>query len=279
MRGEAMGVTAIFQDISSIKRVEALSRQTVRLKTLAEMSASMAQEIRGPLDRMRGSLERLEGPALPGERSRILGVLKIETGRLAGLLEDFLRFSRIRVSEWKKIDLLKLLGEIKALMLVRSDIASRITFHFQGFQGGGRDEVWGDPELLKQAFLNLFINAAESIPGNGNIRIGFRSRDGGVPGISRGQTGYRMVFVEDDGPGFSEEVMKRAFDPFFTTKMGASGLGLTIVQRITEAHRGKIELNSRKGEGARFSLVLPAERPVMEGRRDSVALGPEQGMN
>ena len=262
VNGEVLGVTAIFQDISHLKKLEAISRRSLRFKALTELSASMAHEIKNPLATINSSLELLDKSAIPEERKSLLDMIKRESGRLSQLLEDFLRFAKIRVQEWKKIDLLELIEEVKVLIMVRPDISSRITIYFEGFKGNGKDIVWGDPDLLKQIFLNLFINAAEAIIGHGNICV-ILEEPKGMNEIGRiGEEAFQKVYVEDDGPGFSIDDAAKAFNPFFTTKSEGSGLGLAIVQRIMWAHRGKVELRSREGEGASFILSFPVREPV-----------------
>jgi PAS domain S-box-containing protein len=261
MDGVVTGVTTIFQDISDLRKMSALKRRTLRLHAMTELSTRMTNEIRNPLAIIKGSLEMLEKSDSANQRRNTLDVVKKESDKLLQLLDNFQRFARIRVKEWKKVDLLEMLEEIRVVFEVRPDITSRITVHHDGFEGEGKDIVYGNPGLLKQVFLLLFVNAVEAIEGQGNIRV--RNEKSAHPDKSSrsGRKNYRNICVEDDGPGFSIETAAKAFDPFFTTKSGGNGLGLAIAQRIVEAHRGKIELNSREGEGSCFSLSLPAINP------------------
>lgn len=263
LSGEGIGVTAIFQDISHLKRLETLSQRALRLEAFTELSASMAHEIRTPLTTIRSSLELLEGSTRDDERKKLIAVVRKESVRLSQLLEDFLGFARVRIREWKPVDLLELVREVEVLLRVRPEFASRIVVRCDGFRGEGKDIVWGDPELLKQVFLNLFTNASEAIMGQGHVRVrmeqvGAQSR----PGKDGGE-GFQTVLIEDDGPGFSEEASAKAFDPFFTTKRAGSGLGLSISQRIIEAHGGTIELvSSRRDTGGCIAIRLPYQKPA-----------------
>jgi two-component system sensor histidine kinase PilS (NtrC family) len=259
--GVVTGVTTIFQDISHLKKMSVLKRSTLRLRALTELSSLMTNEIRNPLATIRGSLEMLEKNDSNDERRRILDIVRNESDKLLQLLEDFLRFAKIKVRKWNRVNLLEMLEEIRVIFEVRPDIASRIIIHHEGFEGEGKEVVYGDSGLLKQLFLILFVNAAEAIEGQGNIRV--RSEKSAHPdkGGRSGSKNYRSICVEDDGPGFSIETAAKAFDPFYTTKNGGNGLGLAIAQRIVEAHRGTIELNSREGNGSCFSLLLPAINP------------------
>lgn len=263
LNGEILGVTAIFQNITNLKRLETMSTQTLRLKAIVEMSASMAHEIKNPLSSIQGSLELLGNPLTGEERMRVLERARKESKRLWGLLDDFLRLARIQVEEWNPIHLRELIEEVKALVMVRPDISSRIMIQLQGFGGDDQDIVWGDPELLKQVFLNLFINSAEAIDGIGKIRIYLEPPAAARSEQQEERERYLRFVVEDDGSGFTIEAAERAFEPFFTTKEGGSGLGLAITRKIIEAHYGRIEICPAEGRGARFVLSFPEQRPAV----------------
>jgi signal transduction histidine kinase len=261
LNGEILGVTAIFQDITNLKRLNTMSIQTLRLKAIVEMSASIAHEIKNPLSSIQSSLDLLEYQSTAEERKRVIEMARKESKRLWALLDDFLRLARIQVKEWNPIHLRELVEEVKALVMVRSDISSRIMIQIQGFGDGDQDVVWGDPELLKQVFLNLFINSAEAIDGMGKIRI-FLEEPSAASSVEQGKEKCRHVVVEDDGSGFTSEAVERAFEPFFTTKEDGSGLGLAITRKIIEAHFGRIELFHAEGRGARFVLSFPEQKPA-----------------
>jgi signal transduction histidine kinase len=113
-------------------------------------------------------------------------------------------------------------------------------------------EVLADPVLLRQAFLNLCVNAVQAMqPGPGRLAVTAR-RDG------------RDVVVDfrDSGPGMDAETQRRVFEPFFTTKASGTGLGLAIVRQSAEAHGGSVSVESRPGEGATFRVRLPAAPEV-----------------
>jgi len=103
-----------------------------------------------------------------------------------------------------------------------------------------------DQDLLYRAFLNIFINAMQSINDGGTISIRWEE----------GKENFRME-IEDTGSGISQENVKKIFNPFFTTKERGSGLGLSIVNKIIEVHRGRITIASREGQGTKVSIRLP----------------------
>ena len=113
---------------------------------------------------------------------------------------------------------------------------------------GPNPKIEGDPEKLKQLFLNLAINALEVTPGGGEIRVR----------VSSAEDGWVRVVVEDTGPGMDPETLAHAFDPFFTTKNEGTGLGLAIAHSIVEQHGGRIDVESEPGRGTRFTVELPA---------------------
>jgi signal transduction histidine kinase len=112
-------------------------------------------------------------------------------------------------------------------------------------------EVRIDPELLRQAFMNLGLNAIQALQPSG----------GGVVGFSGGRDGADLVVtVHDDGPGMDEATRAKVFEPFYTTKATGTGLGLAIVRQAVEAHGGSVSVESRPGAGATFVIRLPGAR-------------------
>jgi signal transduction histidine kinase len=114
-------------------------------------------------------------------------------------------------------------------------------------------EVTADAEELRGALLNLFLNAREAMPRGGTLSVRLRPRGEGGAGGRRVE-----IEVEDTGCGMDEETRRQLFRPFFTTRHGGTGLGLAIVKRVVEDHKGAIRVESRPGEGSRFTLTLPA---------------------
>jgi signal transduction histidine kinase len=109
--------------------------------------------------------------------------------------------------------------------------------------------VNADAELLRQAFLNLCVNAIQAMqPGGGRLEVRLRRDGAGV-----------AVEFQDTGPGMTPEVKKHVFEPFYTTKASGTGLGLAIVRQAAETHGGTVEVESEQGRGALFRVRLPAE--------------------
>jgi len=114
---------------------------------------------------------------------------------------------------------------------------------------GGASPVMADAELLKIVFINLFVNSAQAMKGSGEITVTVAERDGSC-----------VVVVADNGPGIPPEIRDRLFTPFVTSKARGTGLGLSTVKRLVEAHHGRVTAESAAGEGTRISIQLPLAR-------------------
>jgi len=121
-----------------------------------------------------------------------------------------------------------------------------------------------DEALLKQAFLNIMLNALEAMPDGGDLAISTRVADPKTVGIldATDRDEWLEVVFDDTGTGIPEEHLGRVFDPFFTTKKDGTGLGLAITYRIIENHRGIIRATSQPGRGTTFVITLPSEGSV-----------------
>jgi two-component system sensor histidine kinase PilS (NtrC family) len=248
-------VTAIFTDISDQKQLEELHLRTGRLEAVAELSASLAHEIKNPLASIRSSIEQLGDAARDDEDEQFLVQLVVrESDRLSRLLTEFLDFSRVRVSDARHVDL----GAVaeKAADVVRNHPDWRDGAVIDVVRGPAALE--GDEDLLHRVVVNLVLNAVQAADGEGRVTIEVREVQ--PDELPRGLPIGRAVLlrVSDVGPGIPEDLRERLFEPFVTGRTGGSGLGLAIVQRAVEAHRGVILVESKPGKGTAFSVVLPS---------------------
>ena len=259
--------TAIFQDISDSKRLQALNVRAERLQAVAELSASLAHEIRNPLASIRSATEQLArrrakamGDLPEDDDERILHDLVVrEADRLSRLLADFLDFARARVTRVSPVDL-------GAIVHAASTIAASHPDRRDGVQVQARvapELPWveGDEDLLHRAVFNLVLNAIQAVGEHGHVLIDVdRYYPSGEQGSSSMLTGELLsVSVSDDGPGVPPELADRLFEPFVTGKLGGTGLGLPVVHRAVEAHRGVVLVDALP-RGTRFTMVLPLGR-------------------
>ena len=256
---EGQSVTALFTDISASKKLDELHRRAERLEAVAALSASLAHEIRNPLSSIRSSVEQLAKTAHADEDDQFLADLIVrETDRLTRLLSEFLDFSRVRVTQFQRLDVRTVVEAASRLVRAHPDV------HEATITIGGGSPTWleGDEDLLHRVLANLLLNAAQAAAGPVNIRVDFsEGHAAGLP-MGSGIENPIRIRVEDDGPGIPPEVLDRIFQPFVTGRKGGTGLGLAIVQRAVEAHGGLVLVDTVAGAGTTFTIFLPAQRKV-----------------
>lgn len=231
------------QQADQILEIEENLRRVDRLSALGELSAGMAHEIRNPLGSIRGTAEILQdGIPEADPRYEFTRILIKEVDRLNRVVQDFLNFARPPVVEQEWVNLEQSIDEV--LVLVRPQLQkSQVELRRQR---GEVAPIQGQPEQLRQIFLNLILNALQAMPGGGVLRIATRQQGQAV-----------LVEVGDSGQGIPPEHLEKIFNPFFTTRSEGTGLGLAITSRLMQGHGGRIEVASRPGEGTTFTLSFP----------------------
>lgn len=241
--GNTLGIIINFKDLTSKKKLEEALKRSDRLAALGELSARMAHEIRNPLASMSGSVQLLsEHGSITESDQRLLNIISREADRLNMLITEFLTYAK-PVSPRKEIfNLFELVEEIKLLLtsdkrFINISINNNIPLS---------TTVNADINQLKQIFINLVQNAAESIGDQGQIDINTT--------INLDDT---IITVKDNGAGLTAESAKHLFEPFWTTKGEGTGLGLAIIYRIIEEHGGMINAESVPEGGCLFTVTLP----------------------
>ena len=254
---EIPSVTAIFTDISDQIRLEKLNRRQQRLEAVAELSASLAHEIKNPLASIRSSAEQLGQSVHADADDRFLSQLVVrESDRLSRLLTEFLDFSRVRLAESQPVDLEVVVRT--AVAVAREHPAcppgAEVTV------SGRCQSIPGDEDLLHRVVLNLVLNAVQA--SNGEAHVSVTLQDARARDLPRGVALGDSVRLEvaDTGPGIPEHLLDRLFDPFVTGREGGTGLGLSVVQRAVEAHGGMVFVDSVTGKGTKFSIFLPCTK-------------------
>ncbi len=260
--GETGGrtATAIFQDITDQKRLDALRRRTQRLEAVTELSASLAHEIKNPLASIRSAVEQLGNSSRATADERTLSTLIVrESDRLSRLLTEFLEFARVRVQRIQQVDIGRLVHGASMLAAAHPSRSEGVRLVVTGHQGAMGD-VAGDDDVLHRAVFNLVLNAVQHSPQGGDVRVDVTSlrSDEAPPGV-RLPGGGVSIRIADDGPGIPADVREKMFDPFFTTRPGGSGLGLAVVHRAVESHAGFVFVDSEVGSGTRVTVLLPRE--------------------
>jgi len=241
IRGEKK-FTGILHDLSARVQMEEQLREQAALVRLGEMAAVIAHEVRNPLAAVRGAIEVI-GRRLP-QGSREAAVTADIVGRidtLNQLVTDLLLFARPPKPRPLAMELPTLLGVTTSLL--GQDPAHH---GIRVEMSGSVPPILGDSELLKIVFVNVLINSAQAMKGTGTIRISLTSTE----------TMARIV-VSDEGPGIAPEVRDKLFVPFVTTKSRGTGLGLSTVKRLVEAHRGEIHVDCPPSGGTSVTILLP----------------------
>jgi signal transduction histidine kinase len=248
--GTAPGARVVLlEDVTEIRRLEQQATRNKRLTAMGEIAMNVAHEIRNPL----GSIELFASMLkreLAGDPARASLAGHICTGVrcVDHIVANILQFARPQHLSCSALNLNELIDE--TLVFAEHALAQKHIRVERDYRSPRAALIWADAELLKQMFLNLFLNAIQATPEGGAI---------GVHSLPNGAT--IEVQVWDTGCGLAPDVIGRIFDPFFTTRRKGTGLGLTIVHNIVSAHQGSIEADNRPEQGAVFSIVLPKKAP------------------
>jgi signal transduction histidine kinase len=226
--------------------IEARQRKD-RMTAMGELASGVAHEIRNPLNAIGMIVQRFEREFMPTEgveEYRTLArTVRSEVDRVNAIIRQFLDFARPPKLYRKSVDLDMFLDETATIVASKAE-AKGIALHRE-FGGGGILSL--DREQMKQAVLNLLINAIDATPAGG--RIALRS--------VVGDKGVVVVEVTDTGSGIPQELRNRIFDPYFTTKEEGMGMGLSLTHRIVAEHGGSIEVESEVGKGSTFRIKVP----------------------
>jgi len=247
--GALLGTAVIFQDLTQLRAMEEAVQRSERLADLGRVAAGLAHELRNPLASLSGSIELLRDHVPAGER-RLMDIALKEAARLEELVSEFLRFARPPPLRRERTDLAGLLGETLDVFANDPEAAGiRLERALRSAP------VECDPGQIRQVAWNLLRNAAQAVkPSGGRVRV------------VCGPEGDGAAFeVDDDGPGIAGDDLARVFLPFHTTKVTGSGLGLAVVQRIVDAHEGRVTVESAPGAGATFRVHLRATCPGAAG--------------
>jgi signal transduction histidine kinase len=229
-----------------------------RLASVGQLAAGVAHEIRNPLTAIRSTMQYLlRGFEETEPRHQLVAELLNEVDRINSTVGGLLSLSRSGEIRLVAIDLLDPLR--RAVQLFKAHAGER------GVELRARLEtpapVLGDAGQLEQVFLNLLLNALQSMGGerrsDGTDRSDQIDRSDRIEITMIPESTWAQVLVTDTGPGIPPDQLRRAFDPFYTTKKDGTGLGLAICHGIIEQHRGEIQLQSEVGKGTTASVRLP----------------------
>lgn len=275
--GDGIFITSVVRDITRRKRMEEALRENEqryrdlareleqqlivsdRLVSLGELAASIAHEFNNPLQIIMGFTEDLlteEDPSDPHYEA--LKIIEKEARRCKEVVRDLLDFARPAGVDLKLVNIKDILRKSFDLLLVhleKAKVESEIEIQ------PDLPQIYADPQQMEQVLINLLFNAVEAMPGGGTLTVRVtarRSRPGYSQGDDLAALNEVIIALSDTGVGIEPDVLPNIFRPFFTTKKKRGmGLGLSICERIMRAHGGRLEVESRPGQGTTFYLHLP----------------------
>jgi signal transduction histidine kinase len=224
--------------------IEKSLRSAEKLSALGEMAAVLAHEIRNPLGSIRGTAEILRDDYHPGDpKYEFIDIQIKETERLNHVVEDFLRMARPQAVEMRRCSLRE---ELETIAILTGNDARQRGIQMKLEPISDEQIISGDGEKLRQAFLNIVINALQATPSGGNVTIAASKQDG-----------WCHIFFRDSGQGIDNDTLPHIFEPFFTTKSDGTGLGLAVTRKIIEGHGGVLTVESEIDTGTTVEVALP----------------------
>lgn len=216
-----------------------------KMYVLGELAASIAHEIRNPMTVVRGFVQLLSNQEIGKANKSYMELVISELDRAETIIEDYLSYARPQIDKKEEIEIGELMKQV--INIVEGfTIMKNVQISYE-MQDSLR--VIGDSKKLAQVFINLLKNGVEAMPDGGMLQIHCYTKDDNV-----------IIDIADNGVGMDKAEIERLGNPFYSTKEKGTGLGLMVSYRIIEKMGGKIQVCSRKGEGTKFSIILPAIR-------------------
>lgn len=245
-------LVVLLKDFSYTRKLEENLRRLDRLASAGTLSAGMAHEIRNALVAIKTFVDLL---LEKNKDDDLAEIVSHEMERMVSLVSQILKFAVPAQPVFSRISVHKILERSLLLAQHRAE-GRKITFD-RKFQVD-KDVIEGDNHQLEQAFVNLLLNAVESISGSGSLSVATDIATDDENHVREGESRrFLRICISDTGGGITQENMRRLFEPFFTTKQNGTGLGLAVTRRIIEEHNGTIRVESQPGQGTTFTVLLP----------------------
>jgi signal transduction histidine kinase len=236
--------------LETTRELELKLQETEKSAVVGRLASAIAHEIRNPLNYINLTLDHLRAKFVPEEAAKketfekLTSQLKSEVGRINNQISDFLRYSKPTKLELKPIQISEIVSD--SMRIIEGQAAEQ-TIDLPFSVEPNLPQVFGDSEVLRSVFNNLYINAIQSLEANsGKISTAIKKIDKSL-----------QIEISDSGCGIPSENLAKIFEPYFSTKETGTGLGLAIVKKIVDDHSGTIEVESKLGEGTKFILNLP----------------------
>lgn len=242
----------IAEDLTSLRQLEYSARQNEKMAAVGGLAAGIAHEIRNPLAGISGSVELLSQTTTNDDDKKLMKIILREIDRLNNLITEFLEYSRPETAPSETVDLVSLINEVMDSLLLNKSLNQQVK---QVRSLPSRANILGKRDKLKQALLNILINAYQAMP---NPAEG-RQIEVSLVQEAHSDSAVWNLKIIDNGSGMSEETRRRMFEPFHTTKSKGTGLGLAVTHKILEGHRAQIFVESKVQKGTEFHIRFPAQ--------------------
>jgi len=277
--GRVVGAVEIFSDLTEVRELQERLDRADKLAALGQMTAQVAHEIRNPLNSIEGFASLLVGDLAPDDKRRRFAAHVVTSARsLNQIVTNMLDFSEPFTVRPRPMSIRAVVEEALAFVAEDARHLGLAELDIETAFDPDADALEADPDLIRQALLNLLTNAVQAMPDGGTLRVAVGSVECRGPSDESEQTpgdGCRLptadcrpsaewveVRIEDTGPGIPEEIRDRVLDPFFTTRTKGTGLGLAIVQKIASRHGGHLDIETETGRGTAAVLTLPRRHAV-----------------
>ncbi len=239
---ELIALSVISRDMSVVKENERLILQSEKLKVAGEIAAGVAHEIRNPMTVISGFVQMMNADE-KSPYKMYTELIQSEIERIDVIISEFLVLSRPQMDTFKPIKLDKILQELKTLYSVECqqreiDLTLKLNDSYTS--------IHGNPNQIKQVFINILKNAIEAIDQQGSIHIELYN-----------DTDELYIFIRDTGCGIPAPILERIFEPFYTTKSKGTGLGMMITNKIIQEHKGSIKIHSEEQIGTEILISFP----------------------
>lgn len=253
--------TAFIQDITRLKTLESQLSQKMKLESIGRLAGGVAHDFNNLLGGIQGYISLLNKDVAGNEDAKKkIDIIAKTVDRASELTRKLLDFGRQRPFHASEININQLI--LDNIEMLRHSFSPNIEIATELTEG--KNKIMGDPVQLMQVLLNLTVNASQAMPAGGKIIYKTEpitiDESAALAGRNISPGNYLLVTIRDTGEGIPVENQKKIFDPFFSTKeIGeGSGLGLSVVYGIVQAHQGSIEFSSRPGRGTSFFIYLPS---------------------
>ncbi|WP_239619081.1 PAS domain-containing sensor histidine kinase [Cohnella mopanensis] len=235
-------IQIVIRDLTERKKTEEMIRRSDKLSVAGELAAGVAHEIRNPLTALRGFMQLLRD-----KKTDYVDIMLVEIDRISYIVNEFLGMAKPQALTFIACDLPELIEQVLVFMQPQAilyNVQMNLNIQFP------ISSIECEPNQIKQVYMNVLKNAIESMPQGGQIEIA----------ISMKNEGMIMTRIIDQGGGIPEDRLEKIGEPFFSLKESGTGLGLMVCNRIVEAHKGKITIQSVVNEGTTLEIELPTAK-------------------